>query len=227
MQRSNATTGPPRTPLSRARVLGAALDLADAEGADGLTIRALAEALGVKPMALYHHVENKDAILDGVVDLVFAEIDLPGPTGASWAAELRRRAESMRTVLGRHRWAIGLMESRRAPGPATLRHHDAVIGLLRAAGFSYPDIAHAVAFLDAFVYGFALQEAMLPFDGTDQVHELAEEILAAMPVDDYPHFVEFAREHVLQPGYDFSAEFDVGLRLVLHSIAGLPTAPKS
>ncbi len=227
MQRSDATPGPSRTPLSRARVLNAALDLADAQGADGLTIRALAGALGVKPMALYHHVQNKDAILDGVVDLVFAELDLPDPNGPSWVGELRRRAESMRTVLGRHRWAIGLMESRRAPGPATLRHHDAVIALLHAAGFSFGDIAHAVAFLDAFVYGFALQEAMLPFEGTDEVHELAEEVLAAMPANEYPYFVAFAREHVLQPGYDFSAEFAVGLGFVLDSIAGLPSAPRS
>ena len=86
---------------------------------------------------------------------------------------------------------------------------------------------HAVAFLDAFVYGFALQEAMLPFDGTDEVHELAVEVLAAMPADEYPHFVAFAREHVLQPDYDFSAEFDVGLGFVLDSIAGLPSAPRA
>lgn len=214
-----------RTPLTRERVLLGAMDLADADGIGALTMRSLATTLAVKPMAIYHHVANKEQILDGIVDLVFAEIVQP-PIDAPWRTALASRAASVRGVLGRHPWAIGLMESRRAPGPATLRHHDTVIALLRHAGFTHAAIAHAMAFLDAYVYGFALQEASLPFDGPDDVRELAEAILAQMPADEYPNFVEFAREHVLQPGYDFANEFDVGLDMVLDGIAGLQGAPQ-
>ncbi len=212
-----------RAPLTRERVLLAAVHLADAEGIGALTMRSLADALAVKPMAIYHHVASKEQILDGIVDLAFAEIVQP-PIDAPWRAALVARAASVRDVLGRHPWAIGLMDSRRAPGPATLRHHDTVIALLRHAGFTHAAIAHAIAFLDAYVYGFALQEVSLPFDGPDDVPELAEAILAQMPADEYPNFVEFAREHVLQPGYDFGNEFDIGLGMVLDGIAGLDGA---
>jgi len=213
-----------RAPLTRERVVLAAAQLADADGIGALTMRSLAGALGVKPMAIYHHLANKEQILDGIVDLVFAEIVQP-PIDAPWRGALASRAASVREVLNRHPWAIGLMESRRSPGPATLRHHDTVIALLRHAGFTHAAIAHAIAFLDAYVYGFALQETSLPFDGPDEVPELAESVLAQMPVDEYPSFVEFAREHVLQPGYDFGDEFDIGLAMVLDGIAGLDVAP--
>lgn len=213
-----------RAPLTRQRVLLAAVHLADAEGIGALTMRSLADALAVKPMATYHHVANKEQILDGIVDLVFAEIVQP-PIDAPWRAALASRAASVRDVLGRHPWAIGLMESRRAPGPATLRHHDTAIALLRHAGFTHAAIAHGIAFLDAYVYGFALQEVSLPFESPGEVPELAEAILAQMPTDEYPSFVEFAREHVLQPGYDFGNEFDIGLGMVLDGIAGLDGAP--
>jgi len=205
-------------------VLLAAARLADTDGIGALTMRSLADALAVRPMAIYHHVANKEQILDGIVDLVFAEIVQP-PSDAPWRAALVSRAASVREVLGRHPWAIGLMESRRSPGPATLRHHETVIALLRHAGFTNAAIAHAIAFLDAYVYGFALQEVSLPFDGPGEVAELAEAILAQMPADEYPNFVEFAREHVLQPGYDFGNEFDIGLGMVLDGIAGLDGAP--
>jgi len=213
-----------RAPLTRERVLAAAVQLADADGIGALTMRSLADTLAVKPMAIYHHVANKEHILDGIVDLVFAEIVQP-PIDAPWRAALASRAASVRVVLGRHPWVIGLMESRRTPGPATLHHHETVIALLRHSGFTHDAIAHAIAFLDAYVYGFALQEVSLPFDGPDDVSELAEEILAQMPAGEYPNFVEFAREHVLQPGYDFGNEFDIGLAMVLDGIAGLGDIP--
>jgi len=213
-----------RAPLTPERLLLAAVHLADAHGIGALTMRSLADALAVKPMAIYHHVANKEKILDGIVDLVFAEIAQP-PIDAPWRTGLVSRATSVREVLGRHPWAIGLMESRRSPGPATLRHHETGIALLRHAGFTHAAIAHAIAFLDAYVYGFSLQEASLPFDGPDDVPELAEAILAQLPADEYPNFVEFAREHVLQPGYDFGDEFDIGLRMALDGIAGLDGAP--
>lgn len=211
--------------LSRDRVLRVALEVADGSGVSGLTIRSLAASLGVKPMAIYHHVANKEEILDGVVDLVFGEIDVPR-VGGDWRTELDRRCRSMRGVLARHRWAIGLLESRRSPGPATLTHLDAMTGVFLESGFSFVDTSHGIAFVDAYVYGFALQEAMLPFESTAEVHDLAEDVLAALPTGAYPHFEAFARAHVLQPGYDFGAEFDVGLTMVLDAVARLPTAPR-
>ncbi len=207
-----------REPLSRDRVLNAALAVADDGGLDGLTIRSLAQRLGTKPMSLYHYVANKDEILDGLVDLVFAEIELPEPTG-DWRGELARRCRSARQVLKRHPWSIGLLESRTTPGPATLRHHDANLGALRAGGFSVVQTGHAYALLDAFVYGFAVQEASLPFEGPDGAAEVAGPIMALMEAGEYPHLVEFAVERAMLPGYDFGDEFDFGLDLVLDGIA--------
>jgi AcrR family transcriptional regulator len=199
-------------------VLRTALAVADAGGIGSLTMRSLAQELGVKPMSLYHHVRNKDEILDALVDLVFAEIHLPTPD-RGWRREMRRRAVSARLVLGRHRWAIGLLESRSTPGPATLRHHDAVLGTLRAGGFSVPMTGHAYALLDSYVYGFALQEASLPFDGPESVAEVAGPIMEQVRAEEYPHFTEFAVEHALRPGYDFGEEFEFGLDLILDALA--------
>jgi AcrR family transcriptional regulator len=206
-----------RPALNRDRVLQGAVALADRAGLTALTIRSLAEALGVKPMALYHHVPNKDAILDGIADLVFGEIE-PPTIGGEWRAEMRRRADSARAALRRHPWAIGLLESRTSPGPALLRHHDAVIGTLRTAGFSVPLAAHAFALLDSYTFGFALQEATLPFETPADIAPLAESVLAELPADAYPWFVELATEHVLQPGYDFGDEFGFGLELILDGL---------
>jgi AcrR family transcriptional regulator len=206
-----------RAPLSRERVLRGAVAVADAGGIESLTIRSLAQQLGVKPMSVYHHVANKEEILDGIVDIVFSEIDLPS-AGGDWHAELSRRAHSARQVLKRHPWAIPLVESRTSPGPATLAHHDAVLGTLLAAGFSLEMTAHAYALLDAFVYGFSLQEASLPFEGPDGVAEVAEPIMQLMSSGQYPHLVEMARSYYMQPGYDFGNEFDFGLGLVLDGL---------
>ena len=206
-----------RTPLTRERVLHGAIAVADAGGISGLTMRSLAQELGVKPMSLYHHVANKDEILDGIVDLVFAEIELPGADDA-WRPAMRQRAASARAALRRHPWATPLMQSRTNPGPATLRHHDAVIGALRTAGFSIELTAHAFSLLDAYVYGFALQEAALPFDAPDEVPEVAAEMFAQFPSEAYPHLAEFTTEHVLRPGYDYADEFEVGLDLILDGL---------
>jgi AcrR family transcriptional regulator len=205
-----------RVPLSRERVLRSAVDIADSAGVGALTIRSLAQRLGVKPMSIYYYVPNKSAILDGIVDLVFSEIELPAADG-DWRSELVRRANSARQVLSRHHWAIGLMESRKSPGPATLRHHDAVIGTLRGAGFSVEMTAHAYALLDSYVYGFALQEAALPFQGTDSA-DVTETIMERFRSDQYPHLVEMATEYVLQPGYDFGDEFEFGLGVILDAL---------
>jgi len=207
-----------RQQLSRERVLDAALRVADDGGLAGLTIRSLAEQLGTRPMSLYHYVAGKEEILDGLVDLVFAEIDLPEPTGR-WREEMTKRARSARAVLRRHPWSIALLESRTTPGPATLRHHDATIGALRAGGFSIAQTGHAYAVLDAFTYGFAVQEASLPFEGPDGAAEVAGPIMELMAAGEYPHLVEFATQHAMLPGYDFGAEFEVGLGLVLDGLA--------
>jgi len=207
-----------RTRLSRDRVLSAAVAVADAGGLGSLTIRSLAQELGVKPMSVYYHVANKDEILDGIVDFVFSQIELPSTTG-DWRAEIQRRAVSARGVLRRHSWAIALMESRTTPGPATLRHHDAVIATLRAAGFSRAMTAHAYALLDAYVYGFAVQEASLPFEGPETVGSVAEPIMEHFAAGDYPHLVEMATEYYLKPGYDFGDEFSFGLNLILDGLA--------
>jgi AcrR family transcriptional regulator len=207
-----------RRPLSRERVLRAAMAIADADGMEALTIRSLAKELGVKPMAIYYYVANKSEILDAIVDLVFAEIELPATNG-DWRSEMVRRGNSTRRVLSRHRWAIGLMESRRSPGAATLRHHDAVIGTLRGAGFSVEMTAHAYALLDSYVYGFALQEAALPFQGTDTAADVTEPIMERFRTDQYPHLVEMATEHILQAGYDFGDEFEFGLGVILDALS--------
>jgi AcrR family transcriptional regulator len=209
--------------LSRERILRAALAYADENGIGSLTMRKLGEALGVEAMSLYNHVANKAELLDGMIDLVFAEIDLPAG-GSEWRSAMRERAVSARRVLTRHRWAIGLMESRSAPGPATLRHHDRVIGILRQAGFSVELTAHAYSLLDSYIYGFALQEASLPFDTAENTAELARTIMAEFPVGEYPHFAELTVEHVLQPGYDYGNEFEFGLDLILDGLDRLVTA---
>ncbi len=206
-----------RIPLSRGRVLEAAVAFADEHGVASLSMRKLGEALGVEAMSLYNHVANKSELLDGMVDLVFGEIDLP-PANGDWKSAMRQRAVSTRRVLSRHRWAIGLMESRASPGPATLRHHDAVIGSLRAAGFSVEMAAHAFSVLDSYIYGFALQEASLPFEAGEETAELAEAILQQMPPDQYPHLTELTIEHVLRPGYDYANEYEFGLDLILDGL---------
>jgi AcrR family transcriptional regulator len=208
---------PVRARLTRERVLAAAVAFADERGIESLTMRKLGEALGVEAMSLYNHVANKDQLLDGMVDIVFSEVGLPS-SDDDWKTAMRRRAVSARQVLAHHRWAIGLMESRTSPGPATLRHHDAVIGCLRGAGFSVAMAAHAFSLLDSYVYGFALQEATLPFDTAEQTAELAEMILSSLQPDEYPHLTELAVEHVLKPGYDYGNEFEFGLDLILDGL---------
>ena len=179
-------------------------------------MRSLAQELGVKPMSLYHHVANKEEILDGIIDIVFGEIEM-APDDADWRSAMRHRAISARRVLARHPWATPLMESRTNPGHATLRHHDAVIGTLRRAGFSIGLTAHAYSLLDAYIYGFALQEASLPFD-PETASDVAEAMLAPFPSDEFPHLAELATEHVLQPGYDYGKEFEFGLELILDGL---------
>jgi AcrR family transcriptional regulator len=207
----------PRTPLSRERVLRSAVALADAHGIESLTMRRLGQELSVEAMSLYKHVANKSDLLDGMTDAVFGEIELP-PAGTPWRAAMRDRALSARAALNRHPWATGLMSSRTSPGPATLRHHDSVIGLLRGGGFSVALAAHAFSAIDSYVYGFALQEAALPFDTAEETAQVASGIFAGMSAEEYPHFTELTVDHVLQPGYDYADEFEFGLDLILDGL---------
>jgi len=214
MSRPAGTPTERRVPLSRDRVLRAALALLDRGGMESLTMRRLGQELGVEAMALYRHVANKDDIVDGMVDLVFSEIELP-PVEANWKTAMRKRAISVREALSRHRWAIGLMESRSNPGPANLRHHDAVIGNLRAAGFDMPMAAHAYSLLDSYVYGFAQTQMNLPFESSQEMADVAQGILQPFPINAYPNLAAFITEHAMRPGYDYGDEFEWGLDVIL------------
>ncbi len=217
MSQRTKTKSDIKTPLNRDRVLQAALALADQQGIDALTMRKLGEAVGVEAMSLYNHVANKSDLLDGLIDLVFGEIDFP-IDDPHWTSAMRRRAVSAREVLARHRWAIGLMQSRTTPGPATLRHHDTVLGILRRGGFTVQQTAHAFSVMDSYLYGFALQEATLPFDTGESAAELAQQILAQAAANEHPHLTELTVEHILKPGYDYGHEFEIGLDLILDGL---------
>ena len=206
--------------LSKQRVVAEAIRLADREGVHGLSMRRLAGALGAGAMSLYHYVASKEELLDAMVDVVFEEIELP-PEGTDWQTAMRRRAVSARHVFARHPWAIGLMESRTSPGPANLRHREAVTACLRRAGFSVAMATHANWLLDSYVYGFALQEASLPFDTADELADMAEDVfLPQLPPDEFPYLNESAAVLVAD-GYDPAEEFIFGLDLVLAALEPL------
>jgi len=211
------TEAPRRIPLTRERVLDAATRLADRGGIESLSMRKLGQELGVEAMAIYYHFTDKEEVVDGIVDIVFDEVTLPA-AGPDWRTGMRVRALSLRDALARHRWAIGLMESRRSPGPASLRHHDAVLGCLRSSGFDLPMAAHAYSVLDGYIYGFALTKMSLPFE-TTAVAEVAQTMLRPFRPDEYPNLVEFIEDHAMQPGYDFADEFAYGLDLILDGLA--------
>lgn len=208
----------PPAPLSRDRILDAAIRVADRGGVEAITMRRVARELGVEAMSLYHHVPNKDAILDGVVDKVFTAIELPDAACADWRDAIRARAASARSVLAEHSWALGLMDSRRTPGPATLRHHDAVLGVLREAGFTLPMAAHAISLIDSYINGFVLQETSLPIAIPDDVQDVAGDILEQLPAEELPYLAEMIVDHALQPGYDPASEFAYGLDLILDAL---------
>lgn len=210
-----------RAPVTFERVIDTAMRLADEGGLDALTMRSLAAALKVEPMSLYHHVANKDEILDAMVERVFTA--MPRPTGKSWKKAMRERAHATRAALLEHRWALGVFESRRTPGMAALRHQDAAIRCLREAGFSMKLIGHALPLLEAFVYGFVVQERNLPVARPKAIQDRASGILAQFDPSSLPHLCDFVAKHVMKPGYDFAGEFDFGVGLLLDGLeARLP-----
>ncbi|GAA2149920.1 TetR family transcriptional regulator [Humibacillus xanthopallidus] len=203
--------------LSKQRVVLEAVRLADREGVAGLSMRRLAGVLGAGAMSLYHYVASKEELLDAMVDVVFEEIELP-TAETDWQSEMRRRAVSTRQVLARHPWAIGLLESRTSPGPANLRHHEAVTACLRRAGFPVLMATHANWLLDSYVYGFALQAASLPFDTAGELADLTEEVyLPQLPQDQFPFLNESAAALVASD-YDPAEEFLFGLDLILAAL---------
>jgi AcrR family transcriptional regulator len=191
--------------------------LADRDGLGALTMRRLGAELGVEAMSLYKHVANKEEILDGIVEVVVGEIEIPGE-GAAWQAAMRRRAISAREVLSRHSWAVGLLEARGAKGPSALRYLNAVLGNLRSAGFSIENAVHAFWVLDCFVYGQVIQESTLPIGSSEEVTEATGSIVEQITTDEYPHLLEVA-EHALRSEYSVDIEFEVGLDLILDALA--------
>ncbi|TDK27992.1 TetR/AcrR family transcriptional regulator [Arthrobacter crusticola] len=217
MSAAAANTEGVRVPLTRERAVHAAVQHADVAGLEGLTMRHVAKALNVAPMALYRHVANREDLIDAMIDVVFGEIPLP-LGGAAWKPAMRDRALSLREALVRHRWAIGLMESRMRPGPANLRHHDAVIGKLRSAGFDIAMVAHAYSLLDGYIYGFALTRMNMPFDSEAEMDAMAQHMFEPFPANEYPNLAEFVNTHVLKPGYDYAEEFEYGLEVILDGL---------
>jgi AcrR family transcriptional regulator len=208
-----------RAPLSRERVLKTAIALADQHGIEAFSMRKLADELGVAAMSLYHHVPKKDQWLDAMIDVVFSEIELPS-TDVDWQTAMRKRAVSTREALRRHPWAIGLMEGRSSHGPSNLRLHNAVLGCLRGAGFSLEMTIHAYSVQDSYIYGFALQEADMSPETSDDFAAVAEQQMDTYKdvLADYPHLVEVVGGHVAKAGYDYATEFLFGLDLILDGL---------
>lgn len=207
----------PRNTLTRDRVIAGALELTDAEGLDALTIRALAGHLSVRPMSIYHYVATKEELLDALVDAVFSELYMPSTAG-EWRVELANRAVSVRSALVRHPWALAVMETRTHPGPANLAAHEAVLELLHVAGFSVETAGHAYAILDAFVYGFALQDSMLR---SVDLNASAEELRDGMDLTQHPRMAAMAARFVEAETYPIDTSFNIGLALALDGIARL------
>ncbi|MFF1254784.1 TetR/AcrR family transcriptional regulator [Pseudarthrobacter sp. NPDC058329] len=206
-----------RARLNRGKVLETAIRLADEGGIEKLSMRRLGDELGVEAMSLYNHVSNKEDLLNGMIDALYGEIDLPSHDD-DWKTAVRKRSESVRAVLLRHPWANGLMDSATQAGPGTLRHHDRVLGTFRNGGFSLAMAAHAFSALDSYVYGFAKQEKALPFDSGEEAAAMAHVMLAQLPPGEYPYLHELMAKHVLQPGYSYANEFAFGLDLVLDAL---------
>lgn len=206
--------------LSKHRVVLEAIRLADSDGVDRLSMRRLADALGAGAMSLYHYVSSKDELLDAMIDIVFGEIE-PPLDEVDWQSAMRGEAVSTRQVLARHPWAIALMESRTTPGPANLRHREAITRCLRRAGFSPLMATHANWLINSYVYGYAMQAASLPFETADELADMTAEVyLPQLPPDQFPYLNESAAA-LLSAGYDPADEFLFGLDLILDALEPL------
>lgn len=205
-----------KVPLGKELIIQAAVALADTGGLEALSMRNLAQALHAAPMSLYRHFANKEGLVDGMIDVVFSEIDSPD-VGGAWKTELRKRGLSVREALRRHPWAVGLMETRMSPGPASAEHHNATLGCLREAGFPFRDAVHAYNLLDSYTYGFALQEKTIPFETPEQSAEMAK-VTVGDRGSEYPYLAEVVVEFASSGGYDYTEEFQFGLDLILDGL---------
>ena len=207
----------PRAPLTKERVLRAAVVLADRGGIDSLSMRKLAQALGVEAMSLYNHVQNKEDILDGVVDVVVSEIDVP-QSGSDWKASLRQTVLAARTVMKQHLWAPHVIETRKMPSPATFAYFDAVLGILRRGGFSLDTAHHALHVMGSRVLGFT-QELFNDSDDLAAGPEAAA--MFAQMADKYPYIIEMAMAVTHEDGLggcDDDLEFGIALDLILDGL---------
>ena len=207
-----------REPLTLERALQVAVAIADKEGLELLTMRRLAQELGVEAMSLYHHVANKDAILSGIVDLVAGELEVPA-AGGDWRAAMRRRAQTAHAVLMRHPWATMLIVSRPNIGPSMLRAVDATISCLRAAGFSWVMADHAWNALDSYVYGFTLQKLNFPFKPGEYA-AAAKQFIHLIPPAQFPGLNGMSQE-VIAGRHDGLHELGFGLELLLEGLERL------
>ena len=212
-----------REPITRERVLGAAIELADAGGLESLSMRRLAQQLGVEAMSLYHHVANKEEILSGIADMVVGEYELPEP-GPDWKASIRASAVSAYRVLLRHPWAASLLLAGTTPSVARLAYMDALLGTLRGAGFSAEMTDHAYHALDSHIMGFTLWVTGMNLPGRDEIDALAAEFLAQLSANDMPHLVEHVHQHLKPPNPDDKPEFEFGLDLLLDGLERLLVA---
>jgi AcrR family transcriptional regulator len=219
VETSRSSDAKHRGRLSRQRVLAAAIALADERGLEALTMRELGKKLGVEAMSLYNHVVNKDDLLDGMIDQVVSEIDLP--SGLDWREAMRRRATSAHHIFSRHPWASALIDSRQTSGLERLRYLDWVIGTLRQAGFSLELAVRAFSLLDSYIYGFARQQLNMSSGGDATSEEMAAVFLRAVPAGEYPYLTEMIVGHAMQVAYDESADFQFGLNLILDGLEGL------
>ena len=206
-----------RTPLTLPGIVDAAAAVADANGLEGLSMRSVGNQLGVEAMSLYHHVANKERLLDELADWVFAQIHLPTPA-AGWREGMAARSRSAREVLSAHPWGLALVESRRNPGPTLLAHHNAVLGCFREGGFSVRLAAHAFSVLDSYVYGFVYTEQRLPFEADETAEEFATGL--ALAAEHYPYMVEMVTEMMVGQHYAYGDEFEHGLELILDALEG-------
>jgi AcrR family transcriptional regulator len=206
-----------RVTLNRERVLRTAVRLADEEGIEALSMRGLANELGVNPMSLYNHVAGKGDLLDGMADLAVEEVAVPS-SGEKWKPAMRRRAVSVREMLERHPWASGVIESRTNPSSARLRYPESVIGCLREAGFSVAMAVNAFFTLDSYIYGFAQQQHNLPESPPEGLGRVGEMTLAALPPEEYPYLRQVIVEHVAKVGFRYEDVFAFGLELILDGL---------
>jgi AcrR family transcriptional regulator len=216
-------TAEPRVPLTKERVLRAAIRLADEGGFESLTMRRLGQELGVQAMSLYNHVANKDDIHDGIVDMVMDEVEVPA-NETDWKAAIRQSAISHHDALLRHRWAAGLMMATPRVSRPRMRWMEWLLQTLREAGFSANMTHHAYHALDSHIMGFTLWQVSFPFETREELLDLAEDFLKEIPADEYPYVIEHAQEHLAEPNPDEPNEFEFGLDLILDGLERIRAA---